>query len=226
MINKIERWAWWGGAMLAAIAGAVNAVGFLSYAHQAVTHLTGTTTLLSLAMSGEKMGELLHLCGVISAFVVGAAFSGFLIQHSTLKLGRRYGAALLVESALLACAAAMMKSDGLIGSYFASAACGLQNAMASTYSGALIRTTHLSGMFTDLGAALGHYARGIHVDWLRVRLCLTIIVSFMIGGVVGAVLFGRLNYNTLYVPAAFTGIVGISYIAYAHSKRTDAQRIE
>jgi uncharacterized membrane protein YoaK (UPF0700 family) len=73
---------------------------------------------------------------------------------------------------------------------------------------------------------LGHYARGIHVDWLRVRLCLTIIVSFMIGGVVGAVLFGRLNYNTLYVPAAFTGIVGISYIAYAHSKRTDAQRIE
>ena len=219
MINKIERWAWWGGALLAAIAGSVNAVGFLSYEHQAVTHLTGTTTLLSLAIGESQMQELMHLAGVIGAFVGGAAFSGFLIQHSTLKLGRRYGAALLVESLLLACAAALMKSHGPVGSYFASAACGLQNAMASTYSGALIRTTHLSGMFTDLGAALGHWTRGIHVDWLRVRLCLTIIVSFILGGVAGALLFTQFQYDTLYVPAAFTGVVGFCYIGYAHAKR-------
>jgi uncharacterized membrane protein YoaK (UPF0700 family) len=224
MINKIERWAWWGGAMLAAIAGAVNAVGFLSYAHQAVTHLTGTTTLVSLAISDRKIDELMHLCGVVSAFVFGAAFSGFLIQHSTLKLGRRYGAALLVESVLLACAAALMKSHGMLGSYFASAACGLQNAMAGTYSGALVRTTHLTGMFTDLGAALGHFARGIHVEWLRVRLCLTIIVSFTIGGVIGALMFGFLESDTLYVPAVLTGVVGLWYIAYAHRKRMSAKR--
>jgi uncharacterized membrane protein YoaK (UPF0700 family) len=223
MITKIERWAWWGGAMLAAIAGAVNAVGFLSYAHQAVTHLTGTTTLLSMAISHGQARELFHLAGVIMAFVVGAAFSGFLVQHSTLKLGRRYGAALLVESILLASAASLMKSHGLVGSYFASAACGLQNAMASTYSGALVRTTHLTGMFTDLGAALGHCARGIQVDWLRVRLCLTIIVSFSIGGIVGALAFDQLNYDTLYVPAAMTGIVGIWYVIYAHRKRVKMQ---
>jgi uncharacterized membrane protein YoaK (UPF0700 family) len=225
MINKIERWAWWGGAMLAAIAGAVNAVGFLSYAHQAVTHVTGTTTLVSLAISGGRVGELLHLCGVILAFVAGAAFSGFLIQHSTLRLGRRYGAALMVESALLICAAGMMKTHGMTGSYFASAACGLQNAMASTYSGALVRTTHLTGMFTDLGAALGHYARGIHADWLRVRLCLTIIASFAMGGVGGALLFEVLQYDTLYVPAALTGVVGVLYMAYAHRKKMDAAKV-
>lgn len=34
---------------------------------------------------------------------------------------------------------------------------GLQNAMMSTYSGAVIRTTHVSGMFTDLGIFLGHF---------------------------------------------------------------------
>lgn len=224
MINKIERWAWWGGAILAAIAGAVNAVGFLSYAHQAVTHLTGTTTLLSLAASHGAMSDLLHFFGIIAAFVVGAAFSGFLIQHSTLRLGRRYGAALLVESILLGCAAAMMKSHGLGGSYFASAACGLQNAMVGTYSGALIRTSHLTGMFTDLGAALGHFARGIHVDWLRVRLCLTIIVSFTIGGVLGVWLFEWQQHDALYVPAALTGIVGIWYSAYAHRKRMKGAR--
>ena len=222
MINKIERWAWWGGALLAAIAGSVNAVGFLSYAHQAVTHLTGTTTLVSLALVDGTRKDLVHLVGVIGAFVAGAAFSGFLIQHSQLKLGRRYGAALLVESALLLGAAALMRSHSVTGSYFASAACGLQNAMVSTYSGALIRTTHLSGMFTDLGAALGHYARGIHVDWLRVRLCLTIILSFAVGGVLGALLFQKLQYDTLYVPAALTGVAGLCYISYAHAKKRPA----
>jgi uncharacterized membrane protein YoaK (UPF0700 family) len=182
--------------------------------------------LLSLAVSQGATDELLHLGGVIGAFVAGAAFSGFLIQHSTLKLGRRYGAALLVESVLLGCAAAMMKSHGTAGSYFASAACGLQNAMAGTYSGALVRTTHLTGMFTDLGAALGHFARGIQVDWLRVRLCLTIIVSFAIGGVIGAWLFDRLQYDTLYAPAALTGVVGTSYIVYAHRKRVNGVRAD
>lgn len=225
MINKIERWAWWGGAMLAAIAGAVNAVGFLSYAHQAVTHLTGTTTLVSLAVTGQRFDEMRHLLGVIGAFVLGAAFSGFLIQHSTLKLGRRYGAALMVESVLLACAAALMKTHGPAGSYFASAACGLQNAMAGTYSGALVRTTHLTGMFTDLGAALGHLARGIHVEWLRVRLCLVIIVSFTIGGAMGALLFVQLQSDTLYVPAVVTGLAGMWYMAYAHRKRMKGTQV-
>ena len=220
MITKIERWAWWGGATLAGIAGMVNSVGFLSYAHQAVTHLTGTTTLISLTIVNQKRAEWLHLVMVVLAFVLGAAISGFLIQHSTLKLGRRYGAVLLLESALLGCAAALMKSNSIVGSYFASAACGLQNAMASTYSGSLLRTTHLSGMFTDVGAALGHWARGIEVDWLRVRLSGLIIVSFGIGGIVGALLFQKLQYATLYVPAAFTGIVGIGYTAYAHAKRS------
>ncbi|MEO6003477.1 MAG: YoaK family protein [Opitutus sp.] len=219
MITKIERWAWWGGATLAVIAGMVNAVGFLSYAHQAVTHLTGTTTLISLALVDQEPVEWLHLLLVVLAFVLGAAISGFLIQHSTLKLGRRYGAVLLLESVLLGCAAALMKSHAVLGSYFASAACGLQNAMATTYSGSLLRTTHLSGMFTDVGAALGHWARGIGVDWLRVRLSGLIIVSFGIGGFVGALLFRKLQYATLYVPAVFTGIVGIGYTAYAHAKR-------
>ena len=204
---------------MAGIAGTVNAVGFLSYAHQAVTHLTGTTTLISLAAVNREVAVWLHLLTVVGSFVAGAAVSGFLIQHNTLKLGRRYGVVLMIESVLLACAAALMKSHNMVGSYFASAACGLQNAMAGTYSGSLVRTTHLSGMFTDLGAALGHWARGIGVDWVRVRLCGVIIVSFAIGGVIGAILFDHLQFATLYVPAALTGVVGIGYTAYAHTRR-------
>lgn len=219
MITKLERWAWWGGALLAGNAGMVNAVALRSYAHQAVTHVTGTTSLLSLAAAHGDTAALGNLGIVLGAFVGGAALGGFLIQNTALKLGRRYGVALLVESVLLAAAAFLMRSHNAVGSYLASAACGLQNAMASTYSGAVLRTTHLSGMFTDLGVFLGHGLRGLGVDWIRFRLCAMLIGSFALGGVIGSVLFDAFGADTLYFPAALIGLVAILYTAYAHRKR-------
>lgn len=222
MISKLPRWAWVGGAFLAGIAGMVNAVGFLSYAHQAVTHLTGTTTLVALAVVEPAQGEWLHLLAVIGAFVGGAAFSGFVIEHSTLRLGRRYGVVLAVEAALLAGAAALMSSRVSVGSYLASAACGLQNAMASSYSGTVLRTAHLTGMFTDLGVALGHWLRRVETDWKRFRLCANLIASFALGGVLGALCYPVFGAHTLYIPAALTGLTALGYSAYVHFSRVPA----
>lgn len=218
MINRLERWAWWGGALLACIAGIVNAVGLQSYAHQAVTHVTGTTSLFTLALAGGDAVGMMRLGLVLVSFVAGAALSGFIVQNSALQLGRRYGVALFVESVLLFVASALMGSHLGLGSYFASAACGLQNAMASTYSGAVLRTTHLSGMFTDFGAALGHLLRGAAVDWVRVRLYALLIGSFAVGGVIGSLLFRSFGPATLYFPAALTGSVAIVYTTYAHAR--------
>lgn len=122
MLAKIGNWAWLGGAVLAAIAGMINAIGFLSYSHQAVTHLTGTVSLLSLAIFDRRNPETLHLLGVITAFFLGAILSGVIIQRQTLKLGRRYGVALAIEGVLLAVAALLMRNQLDYGSYFASAA--------------------------------------------------------------------------------------------------------
>ncbi|MES2692572.1 MAG: YoaK family protein [Verrucomicrobiota bacterium] len=219
MIHKLERWAWWGGALLATIAGIVNAVGLQSYAHQAVTHVTGTTSLFAQAVAHLDGGMVVSFGLVVGSFVAGAILSGFIIQNSTLRLGRRYGIALFAESILLITASALMSSHLLVGSYFASAACGLQNAMASTYSGAVLRTTHLSGMFTDLGAAIGHFLRGGAVDWIRVRLYVVLIGSFFSGGVIGSLLFERYGPATLYIPAGLTGTVALCYTAYAQRQR-------
>lgn len=112
----------------------------------------------------------------------------------------------------------MMRSHNFVGSYCASVACGLQNAMAGTYSGSVLRTTHVSGMFTDLGAAFGHLLRGAAVDWIRVRLYGVLVGSFVLGGICGALLFDIFSYNTLYIPAALTGGIAIIYTMYAHWK--------
>ena len=180
MISKLPRWVWTGAWALAFVAGMVNVVGLLGFEHKAVTHLTGTTSMLAAALADTDWAAALHLAGMIGSFLAGTVMSGFLIQDSTLRLGRRYGVALLLESLLLCSAVPLLQQQSILGIYSASCACGLQNAMVSTYSGAVVRTTHLSGMFTDLGIFLGHALRGLPVDWLRVRLCFLIITGFLV----------------------------------------------
>lgn len=216
MISRLPRWVWGGGAILAVVGGMINAVGFLSFQRQGVTHLTGTTTLLGIAVAQGNAPQFLRLISIVLAFFTGATFSGFLIKDSTLQLGRRYGLALVAESALLFLAIPFLRHGDPFGALLASTACGLQNGMVSTYSGAVVRTTHVSGIVTDLGIFTGQLMNGVPVDIRRIKLGAILLLSFFIGAVLGAVAFARYDYGTLYFPAAFTGVVGFAYGTYRH----------
>ena len=211
---QLPRWVWVGAGLLACVAGMVNVDGYLSFEQQAVTHLTGTTTLLGEAVAKRDLHAISRLAGVALAFMAGAALSGMIVQDSTLKLGRRYGVALVLESLLLFAAIPLFMQGRLAGPLLAAMACGLQNAMATTYSGAVIRTSHLSGMFTDLGIGLGHALRGMPLQKRRLLLCGLIISGFFTGAVLGALLFVRFGYAALAVPATITGSIGLGYAAH------------
>lgn len=206
MIRRLPRWVWSAAWALALIAGMVNVAGLLGL-QQATTHLTGNTTLLAAALADFDLTASAHYAAIIGAFVAGTMFSGLLIQDTALRLGRRYGAALILESLLLCVAAVILHAGHAAGLYLAAAACGLQNAMITTYSGAVVRTTHLSGMFTDLGIALGHALRGLPVDVLRLKLCSAVISGFLAGGITGAVAFRKAGFLALLAPAALTLIM-------------------
>jgi len=214
MIRQLPRWVWGGGGLLAFNAGMINVVGLLGLEHQAVTHLTGTTSMLGAAIARVSLADTLHLLAVIGSFVAGALLSGFLIADSTLRLGRRYGVALFLECLLLCVAVNLLSRYQAAGLYFASCASGLQNAMASTYSGSVVRTSHLSGMFTDIGILLGQALRGMPADLLRLRLYGIIIAGFLLGGVGGAIGFAHWSYQTLYLPAGLTGLASLLYVVY------------
>ena len=214
MITKLPSWIWIGAWLLAFVAGIVNVVGLLGFQHQAITHLTGNTSLLAEALARLDLRATLHFLSLIGAFVAGTALSGFIIQDSTLQLGRRYGVALLLESILLFISVPLLSRNNILGMYTAACACGLQNAMVSTYSGAVIRTTHLSGMFTDLGIYIGHALRGIPVDSKRLRLCVIVISGFLFGGIAGTLIFDALSYAALFLPAVLTAAIAIVYGIY------------
>ena len=214
MAERLATWVWVGAAALASVAGIVNVVGFLGFQQQAVTHLTGNTSLLAAAVVGGDSGMALGLGAVLLAFVAGSMLSGLIIQDSTLRLGRRYGVVLTIESLMLLAAVPLFRQQHLVGPILAAMACGLQNAMATTYSGALVRTSHVSGMFTDLGIMLGHALRGLPLSNRRLALCALVISFFFLGGVAGALLFAVTGYAALYAPAALTGCTGLGYFAY------------
>lgn len=214
MLARLPTWVWLGAWVLAFLAGMVNVVGLLGFEHQAITHLTGNSSLLAAAIAHRDPHAAATLALLMGAFVAGAAISGCIVQNATLRLGRRYGVCLAMVSALLISAAWLMSHGRVAGMYAAACACGLQNAMASTYSGSVVRTTHVSGMFTDLGIAMGHVVRGLSVDTRRMKLCAAVITGFICGGVSSAAVFVRVGTNTLYIPAAISGVVAVAYGAY------------
>ncbi len=227
VLRQLPRWAWIGGGVLAFIAGIVNAAGYMGFRHQSITNLTGSTSLLGVALGTADSAEAWHWGLSISAFLIGAILSGVIVQQRTLKLGRRYGVALALESLLLFAAVPLLDAGSSVGLYLAAMGAGLQNGMASTYSGMVFRTTHVSGMFTDLGIYIGERLRGLEVDTLRIRVCVLVIATFTIGSASGALLFSTLGERTLLIPAVLTGLCGVGYGLYCQYKAgPDARDID
>lgn len=214
MITQLPRWVEFGAFLLAFIAGTVNAIGLLGFDHQSISHLSGSATQFGTSVFHEPVNESLHLFGILVSFLFGAILSGALLQGTSLKLGKHYDTALVMEAVLLFISLAFLYQNQAYGHYFASAACGLQNAFATTFSGAIVRTTHVTGVFTDLGIMLGQWLRGAELDKRKAKLFVLIISGFIFGGVLGAILFKSIAFMALLVPAFICISLALVYRVY------------
>jgi uncharacterized membrane protein YoaK (UPF0700 family) len=212
-------WVYAGGFVLSLTAGWLNAIGYLGFAHRALSHVTGTVTLSSIELSRGGAGAFAKAMSIVVCFFVGAALSGFVVRDPSLHAGRRYGVALLIESLLLAGALLLFRLESPGAEYFAAAACGLQNALATSYSGAVIRTTHMTGIVTDLGLAIGLALHGRPQDWMRFRLHLVLFAGFVAGGVGGATSYARFGASALLLPVLVTAGAGSVYTIWQHLAR-------
>jgi uncharacterized membrane protein YoaK (UPF0700 family) len=217
MLSKLPRWIWIGIWVLAFVAGAVNVVGFLCFTHQSVTHLTGTTSMLGASLGAADVRAIVRYLSILASFVFGAFVSGYTVRDGALQLGRHYGVIMIAEAILLYLSPHFLARANMWGIYLASCACGLQNGMVTNYSGAVVRTTHVSGMFTDLGLFLGNALRGQIYDRRRLQLCCLVISGFLLGGVVGSCLFSALGVFALYFPATLVLIAAFAYFSYART---------
>ncbi|MBQ0824103.1 DUF1275 domain-containing protein [Microvirga terrae] len=197
------------GMALTFVAGAVNAGGLLAVG-QYTSHMSGIVSatadniaLGSLGLAGLGLGAFLP-------FVFGAACSAMLINWGRRHhLGSRYAMPLMLEAFLLL-------AFGLLGWLthpspgFAVVAVpllcfmmGLQNATVTKISGARMRTTHVTGIVTDIGIELGklfYWNRNAHnpdrvlADRGKLRLLVLLFASFFAGGIIGAIGFSRIGF--------------------------------
>ncbi|MDR7068112.1 uncharacterized membrane protein YoaK (UPF0700 family) [Pseudoxanthomonas japonensis] len=201
MINRLPPWIWPGIWLLAFAAGATNVVGLISFQHEGLTHLTGNTSLLGIAIAQRSSASTIHYLLILASFVLGCAGTGLIMRDDELTLGWQEAAALGLSAALLTIAPLLLEAGHVSGLYLAAGACGLQNSIVTGYSGSVVRTTHVSGMFTDLGIFLGRSLRGVPANRRRLIMSSTVISGFLLGGVVCALVIDRLEYRALWIPA-------------------------
>lgn len=219
MRHYAPAWVYASGFLLAAIAGSVNAVAWLGVEHKGITHATGAITEASTRLAHQDWIAATHSIAVVVAFLAGATLSGVIVAREQLRLGRRYGAGFVIESALLFGAFFVRGHTSVfVSDYLAAAACGLQNALATSFSGAVVRTTHMTGVVTDLGLLLGHALRGQKPDMWKLWLYLSLLGGFASGGVIGAVGSAILGAEALLLPASVTLVVGVGYTLWVHAR--------
>jgi uncharacterized membrane protein YoaK (UPF0700 family) len=200
------------GAILAIVAGAINAGGFLAVG-QYTSHMTG---IISASADALVLGQFeLVAAGAMAvvAFIAGAMTTTIQINWARRqKLHGEYAWSLMLEALLLL-------FFGVLGNYLnhyrevfvpvtVLLLCfimGLQNAIITKLSAAEIRTTHMTGIVTDLGIELGRLVywnriapsnaqMQVVADRSKLKIHLLMLCCFVFGALVGAMAFKRLSF--------------------------------
>jgi uncharacterized membrane protein YoaK (UPF0700 family) len=204
-----------GATALAATAGYVNSV-VLGFFHVPVSHMTGAVSRIGLDMAEKEHGDIWAGTTIIIGYIVGAALAGLLVGAKHLTPSRRYGVALFLEGLLLGAATWLLIAGKRLGLPAAALACGLQNAMGSSYCGLQIRTTHITGMVTDIGQMIGHWIRHRWVDRRKFIFFCMMFLGFGFGGYVGALADQRYGPLALILPSVACILAGLGYGIFVH----------
>ncbi|MES2308042.1 MAG: YoaK family protein [Verrucomicrobiota bacterium] len=215
VISQIEamdfKWVLMGAFVLSFLGGNIN-VMMLSFFHVPVSHMTGAFSHLSMIYgAGIDVSSSVLTLWIVAAFFAGTVISGLLIGKESIFPGNHYSNALWLEGLILLLADAMIQSENKNGVALAALACGIQNAMATTYLGLNIRTTHVSGIVTDLGLALGHFLRGHPLHTRKTILLISLLLGFFGGGVIAAWIYLRWGKQTMIVPALLALSIASGY---------------
>lgn len=183
-------WVIAGGCCLAFMGAAVNA-GFLIHLGTSVSHLTGDVSRI--AMESVQQRELLSeavtkLLVAMAGFILGASVAGYFIHHPTLEISRPYGRSVTAIGGLLLLAHLVFQRTPLPAIGLASMACGLQNALATHFRGMVLRSTHLTGLMTDLGSNLGMRLCGHQIPAWKICVPAILVMSFFMGAAFGSML--------------------------------------
>ena len=229
------------GGILAFNAGAINAGGFL-VVHMYTSHMTGFASMLADNLVLGNMTLVLGALGTVLAFTTGAAVTAVMVNWARQRHVRSEYALPLLAEALLLLVFGLMGATLNRQTPFAvpltvlvlAFTMGLQNALVSKISSSQIRTTHMTGIITDIGIELGklfYWNRTesplesrVRANQIKLKLLLTLLAAFVLGGLVGAAGFRYVGFIWV-VPLAILLLALSLPPLYADLLRTVRRRL-
>jgi len=182
---------------LSALAGYVDAIGFLQLGGLFVSFMSGNSTRMGVYLAAGNWLAAAEALGLIALFVVGAAFGSLIV------LGRgihRQPWVLLAEALLLA-AAALCYALGLPNLAVATIvmAMGMENAVFQIEGGGGLGLTYVTGALVKVGQYLAvAVAGGDRLSWVPNFLLWAALVA---GGVCGAATYHWINLAAIWFAA-------------------------
>jgi uncharacterized membrane protein YoaK (UPF0700 family) len=200
------------GWVLAFVAGAINAGGFLAV-RQYTSHVTGMVSSVADSLALGQLNLVVDGLVGVTAFLLGAICCAVMVNFARRQaLASEYALPLLLEAALILVfgllGSQLAQYEGLLVPFTVLLLCfimGLQNAVMTKLSHGVIRTTHLTGTVTDLGIEIGklvYWNRDpdpdthspVRADRERMAVLAVLVLCFLAGGIVGAFGFKLLGY--------------------------------
>ncbi len=217
---------------LAWVAGYTNIIAIVVCGH-AVSYVTGHAAALGRDLTDGAWVPITHMCGLLASFFLGALLSGFLTEwgkqrswNSIYVLPAAFEIALLIVFANFVRLHDPDAPESMRTLWWmtvtASVAMGLQNATITNISSGVVRTTHLTGVLTDLGhesaqlvverttigkiiMAPGSQHRG--PSFQRLALLSSIFGSFVLGSALGALALGYFAHWSMLPPVLLLGYI-------------------
>ncbi|BDX21051.1 DUF1275 family protein [Polynucleobacter sp. TUM22923] len=226
------------GCLLAFVAGAVNAGGFLAISRY-TSHMSGIIAEIGDDLALNNLLAVFGAIFLLFSFIAGSATTTVLVHWGHRKnIHSQFALPLIVEAALLLI-------FGLLGASLnfhtlltipaiAIMLCfvmGLQNAIITQASKGEIRTTHMTGVVTDIGIELGKWLywnrsqtasadHFVRVNKAKLRTHCAIFSFFLVGALVGAISFKEFGYVSV-VPISLLLIVISSLQIYRDFRNHD-----
>lgn len=187
----------WLAGLMSCVAGALNAVGFL-IAGSFTANMTGNISMFVEYLAKSEIVLAMSFVGLVLTFILGATLAAWVIQKGEAKgLRSVYAWVVIAEAAILFVLGLAFEmgpdwADETQLVIVLSFVMGLQNAMTTMISKARVRTTHVSGMATDLGiemAAILGKAADRSEAVVKFKLHSLTLASFALGGLGGLFLY-------------------------------------
>lgn len=205
-------------SVLSFVAGIVNVAGFLAV-QKLTTNVTGHFAFFVDAVFQYQFWNGFVYFLYIFFFFLGAFVSSFLVEVVARKNeNTTYIIPIVIEIVLLLFIAIvgknLIENYANVIAYTLLFSMGLQNSLVTKISNSIVRTTHLTGLFTDLGIELAQLFFYKQLDlrqklFSSIQLRLTIISFFFIGGIIGGLFYAEIQLKVLIIAVSvlFLGLI-------------------